>query len=128
MDLGIRGRVAIVTGGSKGIGFAIAEALAREGVGLLICARDARGLEHAARRRRARGGGAAEEGGAGRAPAHAAHVRRSADCERIVGACRRAFGKIDILVNNAAATAGGPAGFLALRDEDWLPPPEGAPI
>jgi NAD(P)-dependent dehydrogenase (short-subunit alcohol dehydrogenase family) len=116
MDLGIRGRVAIVTGGSKGIGFAIAEALAREGARVLICARDAHGLERAAERLRATGEVAIE----------AADVRHNADCERIVDACRRAFGKVDVLVNNAAATAGGPAGFLALRDEDWLATYEGS--
>jgi 3-oxoacyl-[acyl-carrier protein] reductase len=110
MDLGIRGRVAIVTGGSKGIGFAIAEALAREGVRVLVCARDSAGLERAAERLRTVGEVAVE----------AADVRRGADCERIVAACRRGFGRIDILVNNAAATAGGAAGFLALRDDDWL--------
>lgn len=110
MDLGIRGRVAIVTGGSKGIGLAIAEALAREGVRLLVCARDAERLEAAAAGLRERSEVATE----------VADVSLAADCARIVAACRRAFARVDILVNNAAATAGGPAGFLALRDEDWI--------
>jgi 3-oxoacyl-[acyl-carrier protein] reductase len=116
MDLGIRGRAAIVTGGSKGIGFAIAEALAREGVRLLLAARDATRLERAAAELRAFTEVATQ----------AADVRRDADCERIVAGCRRAFGKVDVLVNNAAATASGPAGFLALRDEDWLASYEGS--
>ena len=116
MDLGIRNRVAIVTGGSKGIGFAIAEALAREGVRLLLCARNQNGLEHAAERLR----------GITEVTTRSADVRRAEDCEQIVAACRAAFGTIDILVNNAAASAGGPAGFIALSDDDWRATYEGS--
>ena len=116
MDLGIRGRAAIVTGGSKGIGFAIAQALAREGVRVLLAARDAERLERAA----------AEIGPLGDVAVEAADVRREADCRRIVESCRRVFGQVDVLVNNAAATATGAAGFLALRDEDWLASYEGS--
>ncbi len=116
MDLGIRGRAAIVTGGSKGIGLAIAQALAREGVRVLLAARDAERLERAAAEIRPLGDVAVES----------ADVRREADCRRIVESCRRAFGQVDVLVNNAAATATGAAGFLALRDEDWLASYEGS--
>jgi len=49
MDLGLAGKVAIVTGGSKGIGKAIAQELAGEGVDVAICARDRRVLEEAAK-------------------------------------------------------------------------------
>src|SRR5438045_2167490 len=98
MDLRIRDRVAIITGGSRGIGFAISQALAREGVKSLVCARDAEVLDRAVGRLRVDGDVVGE----------AADVTRAADCERIVAACRRAFGRVDILVNNAAATAGGP--------------------
>jgi len=49
MDLGLTGKVAIVTGGSKGIGKAIAQELAGEGVDVAICARDRRVLEEAAK-------------------------------------------------------------------------------
>ena len=48
MDLGLRGRVAIVAAASKGLGLAVAEELAREGAEVAICARTAAGLENAA--------------------------------------------------------------------------------
>ena len=50
MDLGLKGRVALVCGASKGIGFATAELLAREGAKLAICSRDAASIEQAAAR------------------------------------------------------------------------------
>ncbi len=110
MDLGIRGRVALVTGGSKGIGFAIADALAREGVKVFICARDASTLQVASGRLRAVGDAACES----------CDLSRAEGCARAFEACCRTFGKVDILVNNASATSSGKAGFLALTDDDWL--------
>jgi 3-oxoacyl-[acyl-carrier protein] reductase len=109
MDLGIRDRVALVTGGSKGIGFAIAQALVEEGARVFLCARRREALDAAVSSLGARGEAAGEPGDVGRAE----------DCERVVAACRRRFGRIDILVNNAAGTGNAPAGFLALEDEHW---------
>ena len=108
MDLGIAGRVAIVTGGSKGIGLAIAESLAREGAAVFLCARGREALEGAIERL------------SGRVAFEAADVAQADDCERVVEACHRTFGRVDILVNNAAGTEGRGGGFLSLRDEDWL--------
>jgi 3-oxoacyl-[acyl-carrier protein] reductase len=109
MDLGIRDRVAIVTGGSRGIGLSIAEALVREGARVFLCARGREALESAARRL-----------GDGDVAFEAADVSSAADCELVVDACRKTFGRVDILVNNAAGMDGGAAGFLALTDDDWL--------
>lgn len=115
MDSGLRGRTAIVTGGTRGIGFAIARGLVREGARVLVCGRDAGVLEGAVERLRRDGEADGERG----------DLAVPADCERVVAACRRRFGDAEILVNNAAATAGAAAGFLALADEHWKAAYEG---
>src|SRR4030095_3519545 len=99
MDLGLKGRVALVTGGSKGIGKAVARGLAEEGVRVAICARSKASLEGAAR---GLGGGAG-----GEVFAAAGDLTRPDDVQRIVDATAARFGRIDILVNNAGAAAGG---------------------
>ena len=109
MDLGIRGRVALVTGGSKGIGFAIAAGLAREGVRVAVCARDEAALAAAAERLAVGGSVVAVAG----------DVSTAEGCRRVFDETCRHFGSADILVNNAGGSSG-PAGFLALSDANWL--------
>ena len=97
MDLELAGRSVIVTGASRGIGLAIAEAFAAEGARLTICARGADGLE-AARARLADGGATVV--------AVPADVMDAGDCARVVEAAVEAHGGIDALVNNAGGRAG----------------------
>jgi len=109
MDLGIQGKVALVTGGSKGLGHAIALELAREGAEVAICARDAGEVDAAAR----------EIGGAtGRAiVGMVADVTRATDIQRFVDATVTRFGGLDIVVNNAGRAT--PGNFETLTDEAW---------
>lgn len=88
----LEGRVAIVTGGGRGIGRAIARALAAEGAAVLVTARSESEVRSVADE---------IERAGGRAQALAADVGREVDCEHIVSAARAAFGSIHILVNNA---------------------------
>jgi 3-oxoacyl-[acyl-carrier protein] reductase len=109
MDLKLEGKRALVTGGSLGIGRAIARELAAEGVAVAINARNADRLASvAAEIAKATGG---------RVVAVAGDLERPDEPERVVGEARRALGGIDILVNNAGAS---PAGRLQdLSDDDW---------
>ena len=109
MDLGLGGKVALVTGGSKGNGRACAERLAREGCDVLIVARTASDLERAA----------AEIGEASgrRVEICATDLRSAQGCQAAVGALEHAFGRLDILVNNAGATQSGD--FFQLDDATW---------
>ena len=102
MDLGLEGRSAIVTGGSRGIGLSIAEALAAEGANLTVCARNADGLAAAATRI-----SEAAAGAGGDVLTVACDVTSTADCERLIEAAAERFGGIDILVNNAGASVRG---------------------
>jgi NAD(P)-dependent dehydrogenase (short-subunit alcohol dehydrogenase family) len=88
----LKGQVAIVTGGGRGIGRAIALRFAAEGAAIVVTARSENEVS----------GVVAEiRGAGGKASAVVADLGREADCERIVSAARQAFGKIDILLNNA---------------------------
>jgi NAD(P)-dependent dehydrogenase (short-subunit alcohol dehydrogenase family) len=109
MDLGLKGKVALVTGGSKGIGAAIALGLAREGARVAICARQPGPLERTAQE-------IARTTGAEVFPV-AGDLTRPADVQRIVEATVARFGRIDILVNNAGAAPGGR--ILDLTEEEW---------
>ena len=86
----LAGRVAIVTGASRGIGRAIAEIFAREGARVVICGRKQETLDQVAK-----------ELGAGIKPI-ACHVGRPEQIESLVASTAREFGPVDILVNNAA--------------------------
>jgi NAD(P)-dependent dehydrogenase (short-subunit alcohol dehydrogenase family) len=110
MELGLEGKVAIVTGGSKGIGRASALAFLNEGASVLICARGRQGLDDTV----AAAGHAARE----RIDAIAADLMQAAAIKQVVARCVERFGRIDILVNNAGSAR--PGDFLQLTDEAWI--------
>src|SRR3989475_4738029 len=105
---GLTGKIAIVTGGSRGIGRAIAVRFAREGAHLVIAALDKAPLT-----------AAAEEIGkaGGKVKTFAADLREPESPGALVRAALEAFGAIDIVVNNAGATRRGE--FLELSEADW---------
>lgn len=92
MDLGLEGKVALIGGGSRGIGRATAEALAREGASVAVYGRSTEALRVATE----------EIGAATGAAVHAApaDVTRPEDCEQVVTATVERFGRLDILVTN----------------------------
>ena len=96
MDLGLRGKVALVAAASKGLGRAVAEELAAEGAKLAICSRDAEAIESV-------GNEIAQRTGA-EVLARAADVSRTADVDAFVDAALSIFGRVDILLTNS----GGP--------------------
>jgi 3-oxoacyl-[acyl-carrier protein] reductase len=98
MDLGLKGRVALVAAASGGIGYASALELAREGARLFICSRDDRRIRDAAESIRAETGAEVE--------GLAADVTSDADAERFVGLAREAAGRVDVLVTNAGGSPG----------------------
>src|SRR6201995_1089880 len=114
MDLGLREKVAIVTGSSRGLGKASATALALEGARVVLNGRTAATLEETASELRSQG--AAVE-------AIVADVSTAQGCAELVKRAQSAFGQVDILVNNA--NSGGRAG-LPSSDEDWSSAVDGA--
>ena len=109
MDLELKDKVAVITGGSVGIGLAVAESLAGEGVKLALCARDAARVSQRAGEIAARYGV--------RAVAIAADVSREEDTQKIIAAVDREFGGADILVNNAGT--GSNETILDAPDAKW---------
>ena len=109
MDLGLRGRVAVVAASSKGLGRAVAEELGAEGANLVLCARDDRALRATAEAIRRQSG----------VKVHSvqADVARSGDPERVVREAIRVFGKVDILLTNSGGPPAGP--FEAHSAEAW---------
>jgi 3-oxoacyl-[acyl-carrier protein] reductase len=107
MDLGLRDRVAIVTGSSRGLGRASATALAKEGARLVLNGRTESSLQATADEIRA-AGGAVE--------AVAADVWTESGCQQLVDTAMRAFGQVDILVNNAG---GSTRAALMSPETDW---------
>jgi 3-oxoacyl-[acyl-carrier protein] reductase len=110
MNLDLSGKVALVTGGSQGIGRAVSIGLAAEGARVTLCARNVNALDSAA--------AAVKAAGAGDVLAISADLSRLDEVSRVVQATRDRFGRLDILVNNAGAIRGG--GFLEIPDEQWL--------
>ncbi len=105
MNLGLEGRRALVTGGSKGLGAAIARELVSEGVRVAICSRNEEEVL-----------AAGEELGV--AHAQAADVTDPEQIRDFVGRSAEELGGIDFLVNNAGRAH--PGNFAALTDEDWV--------
>src|SRR5258705_4090900 len=92
---GLAGKVAIVTGGGRGIGLAIARSLAEDGASVVVSGRDAARLDAAVKELEALG-----------APALAvpADAGKREDVERLIDVTRERFGRIDVVVNNAGIT------------------------
>lgn len=110
MDLGLRGKGAVVAGGSQGIGRACARALAAEGARVAICARTEDALRQAAEAIGAETGS--------QVLAVPADVRRPEDVRALVATAAEAFGGVHVLVANAG---GPPPGLFAdAADADWL--------
>ena len=110
MDTGLRGKIAMISGASKGIGRAVAEQLAAEGAHLSLCARSADQLRAVAREIETKHGVTCL--------ACPADLSRGEDIQAWVRATVDRFGAVDVLVNNAGAAQGGP--FLAVPDQAWL--------
>ena len=104
----LNGKVAIITGGSRGIGRAIAFRLAQDGARVVICARSLDVLNEVA---------SAINSSGGVALTVAADLRIPTEPARVADAAVKAYGGIDIVVNNAGATKRGD--FLQLSDDDW---------
>ena len=109
MDLGLAGKVAVVTGGSEGIGYATARSLAREGAKVVIGARREQVLVDAAQR-------IAGETGSEVAPI-AADVSRAEGVARLITAAAERFGRLDMLINNAGTSRA--ARFETVTDAVW---------
>ena len=112
MDLGLAGKVAIVTGGSRGIGRAIAQELAGEGVDVAICARDRKALDEAAK--------ALASATKRRIVSIVCDTTSSKSVQDLVESTLAQLGRVDILVNNASTPGGMVRGPLAEADEEEL--------
>ncbi len=104
----LSGKVAVVTGGSRGIGLAIAGWLAERGASVVVSGRDADRLQAAVKELEAHG-----------APVLgiAADAAKREDADRLVDATRERFARLDILVNNAGITRDGL--LIRMKDDDW---------
>ncbi|MFJ9606576.1 3-oxoacyl-ACP reductase FabG [Kitasatospora sp. NPDC101176] len=101
-------QVALITGGTSGIGLAVAETLAGQGFGVFLCSRNPESVRATVEKLRADGH---------RADGLAADVRRPEDVARLVDAAVERYGRVDVLVNNAGRSGGGATAEIA--DELW---------
>ena len=108
MEFGLKGKAALVTGSSRGIGRGVALALAAEGCDVMLTGRDKAALDETA---------AAIRGKGGRAAIAVLDLREADAPAKLVEEIKGAFGGLDILINNAGATKRGD--FLELTDADW---------
>jgi 3-oxoacyl-[acyl-carrier protein] reductase len=108
MELGLKGKIALVTGSSRGIGAGTALALAAEGCDVMLTGRDAKALDEVAAAIRATGR---------RAAIATLDLRQTGAPDKLIEQVKGEFGGLDILVNNAGATKRGD--FLTLTDPDW---------
>jgi 3-oxoacyl-[acyl-carrier protein] reductase len=104
----LAGRTAIVTGGTRGIGLAIARALAEDGASVVVSGRDAGRLESAVKELETLGASVLGV---------AADQSKREDCDRLVDAAKERFGRIDVLVNNAGITRD--QLLVRMKDDDW---------
>lgn len=109
MQLGLEGKVAIVTGGSKGIGQAATLGFLAEGASVLACARGKEALEETVR--------LAGQQGEGRIVGMQADLTSGEAIKAVVKKCQDTFGRVDILVNNAGSAR--PGDFFTLPDDAW---------
>lgn len=109
MDLGIQGKVALVTGASSGIGEAVALALAAEGVRLAVAARRTQLLAEVAQR--------AKEAGARDARAFTVDLGDASNVRAMLGEVESVFGKVDVLVANGGGPK--PGAYQQLSPQDW---------
>ncbi len=109
MDLELKDKIAVITGGSVGIGLAVAGTLAREGVHLVLCARDEDRVKRVA----------AEIATKYNVKVFGikADVAKEADCQSVITEVDKAFGVVDILINNAGT--GSDETFLNAGDDKW---------
>jgi NAD(P)-dependent dehydrogenase (short-subunit alcohol dehydrogenase family) len=109
LELGLEGKVAIITGASEGLGRACAERFARCGARVAMCARRPDVLEQAAR--------AIQKATGGEILARPTDVTRAAEVEAFVQAVVDRFGGVDVLVNNAGTSSA--AAFASVDDDTW---------
>ena len=109
MDLGLKGKVALVAGASQGMGKASALGFAREGAKVAICARGEAALKEAAETIRKQTGG--------EVLAIVADMSKPDDIKKFVNDSANHFGRIDVIVNNAGGPP--PGEFMKFTDEDW---------
>ncbi len=108
MELGLTGKIALVTGSSRGIGAGVAQALAAEGCDVMLNGRDEKALGDVA---------AAIRGKGRRAGIAATDLREKDAAGKLIEQVKRELGGLDILVNNAGTTKRGD--FMTLTDADW---------